>query len=146
MAADNGVVTLNILTSGIRPGGHMNIQSLGAAPVATTWSGQVPANGTASTGPLPATKASAPVANVQAPPQQPTLDQVTQAVSRLQEALAPLSQELQLSVDKDSGDTVIKIIDTASKKIVRQFPSEEILNLAKSLGNYQQGLLVEHKV
>lgn len=124
----------------------MSIQSVGAAPAATTSPGQAPPAATAYAMPLPATHASGPVANVQDPPQQPTQEQVTQAVNRLQKALAPLAQELQLSVDKDSGDTVIKIIDVASKKVVRQFPSEEVLALAKSLGDYQRGLLVEQKV
>jgi flagellar protein FlaG len=48
-------------------------------------------------------------------------------------------------VDKDSGKTVAELVDSAGE-ILRQMPTEEALELAKSLEKLQQGLIVNLKV
>jgi len=54
-------------------------------------------------------------------------------VSDLNELVRDLHRELQFSVDKDSGDTVIKVIDKETEEVVRQIPSEELMHLRKRL-------------
>jgi flagellar protein FlaG len=63
----------------------------------------------------------------------PTLDQVTQAVSQLNKAPQTQSQGLEFSIDQDSKRTVVKVIDQSTKEVLRQFPTEEALQMAKSL-------------
>lgn len=63
----------------------------------------------------------------------PTLDQVTQAVTQLNKAPQTQSQGLEFSIDQDSKRTVVKVIDQSTKEVLRQFPTEEALEMAKSL-------------
>lgn len=65
-------------------------------------------------------------------------------MNEVQKAVAPLAQELQFSIDKGSGKTVVKVMDTGTHKVVRQIPSEEILAMAQQLDKLQ-GLLVKDK-
>lgn len=78
------------------------------------------------------------------PAKEPTQAQVTQAMNEVQKAVAPVAQELQFSIDKGSGKTVVKVMDTGTHKVVRQIPSEEILAMAQQLDKLQ-GLLVKDK-
>ena len=52
---------------------------------------------------------------------------------------------LSFSVDEDTGDTVIKIVDNRTGDVIRQLPPDEILSLKKRMGEVQ-GLLLDKKV
>jgi flagellar protein FlaG len=47
--------------------------------------------------------------------------------------MPPSAQSLQFSIDEDSKDIVVKVIDQSTKEVVRQIPTEEALEIAKSL-------------
>ena len=72
----------------------------------------------------------------------PTRDQVQQAVDQVQQIVRPLAQSLQFSIDEDSHNTVVKIVDTETNKVIRQIPSEEMLQMAKALDKFT-GLLMK---
>lgn len=74
----------------------------------------------------------------------PDLKQVNQAVSDINKTIQALSQDLQFSVDKDTNRVVVKIIDQQTNKVLRQIPSEEALEISKSLGKLQ-GLLIRQE-
>ena len=42
------------------------------------------------------------------------------------------------SFDKDTDNTIVKVTDLNTEKLVRQIPSEEFLELSKRLNEYQQ--------
>ncbi len=65
---------------------------------------------------------------------------VEEIVDDLNEFAQQVERQLQFSVDKDSGKTVIKVIDSMTEEIVRQIPADEILTLQRRLGDVQ-GLL-----
>jgi len=69
---------------------------------------------------------------------------VQQAVSRLNDYVQSLRRDIQFSVDKSSGDTVIRVVDSNSGETIRQMPSEEMLAIAHNLEN-AQGLFVNTK-
>lgn len=75
----------------------------------------------------------------------PTLDQVSQAVSQLNQSPQARAQGLEFSIDNDSKRTVVKVIDQTTKEVLRQIPSPEALEIAKSLGNagHGSGLLIK---
>jgi flagellar protein FlaG len=54
-------------------------------------------------------------------------------VSNLNQLVRELHRELRFSVDKESGDTVIKVIDSETDEVVRQIPSEELMALRRRL-------------
>ena len=58
---------------------------------------------------------------------------VEQAVSQVNEFVQNLNRDLQFTVDEDSGRTVIKVLDTETKQVIRQIPPEELLRIANYL-------------
>ncbi len=54
------------------------------------------------------------------------------------------SSSLQFSLDQDSGRTVVKMVDTETEEVLRQFPSEEMLAISKSIDR-MQGLLINRE-
>jgi flagellar protein FlaG len=60
-------------------------------------------------------------------------EKVTQAVSKLNDFVQNTQRNLQFSVDQKSGAMVVKVIDAATEKVIRQMPTEETLRLARSL-------------
>jgi flagellar protein FlaG len=71
-------------------------------------------------------------------------EQLNQAVKAVNDFVKLSNNSLQFSVDKDSGKTVVKVIDIATKEVIKQFPSEEMLAIAKALDGIK-GLLVHQK-
>ncbi|MBB3117734.1 flagellar protein FlaG [Pseudoduganella violacea] len=77
----------------------------------------------------------------EAPPSQKELES---AVAELNKSVQASAQSLEFSIDTDSKRTVVKIIDQSTKEILRQIPSKEALQLAKSLGS-TKGLLIQQE-
>ena len=75
-------------------------------------------------------------------------EDVSAAVKKMNDAMLGSSQSLQFSIDEDSKDIVVKVIDQSTKEVVRQIPSKEALQIAKSLDKsidkMQHGLLIDH--
>lgn len=60
-------------------------------------------------------------------------EQVEQAVKDIRKVVNSVASDLQFSVDKDSGRTVVKIVDSKTKEVIRQIPGEEVLALRRAL-------------
>jgi flagellar protein FlaG len=66
-----------------------------------------------------------------APAQRTTsVEQVQAAVSAVAEFVSDYARELQFRVDDASGKTVITVRNATTDEVVRQIPSEEVLELA----------------
>ena len=74
----------------------------------------------------------------------PEPGQVREAVQSVNEALKTLSKQIEFSMDQDTGTTVVKVVDQETHEVLRQIPSEEMLNIAKSL-DHLVGMLVRDK-
>ena len=71
-------------------------------------------------------------------------EQLRQAVKRLNHTVQSVVSQLEFSIDTDTQRTVVKVVDIRTKQVLRQFPSEEILHLAKALDQFT-GLLVRDR-
>ncbi|HEX9172801.1 MAG TPA: flagellar protein FlaG [Telluria sp.] len=92
-----------------------------------------------------ATRAPAPIAlKPEAPEQDQDRLDPDQAVAKLNEFTSMVAQGLQFSIDEDSGRTLVKVIDTSTQEVLRQFPTKEALSLARAIGK-MQGLLIQDK-
>lgn len=60
-------------------------------------------------------------------------EQLTQALGSLSGYVQNLQRNLEFSIDKDSGRTVVRIIDPHTKEVIRQIPDAVALALAKRL-------------
>lgn len=73
------------------------------------------------------------------------LESVKKAAEQINNLMQQFNRDLNFSVDDDTGLRVVKLIDTKTEEVIRQFPSEELLAIAKALDKLQ-GLLVRDKV
>ena len=77
--------------------------------------------------------------------QQPSMNEIQQAVGTLNKFVASITPAIEFSTDEDSGKTIVKVIDNETQTVLRQIPSTEALEISKSLDRLQ-GLLVRHSV
>lgn len=71
-------------------------------------------------------------------------EQIRQAVEKIQDAVDNVAHDLHFSIDKDTGKTIIKVMDTHTKEVIRQMPTDEAINIARTLDKVQ-GLLFNDK-
>ena len=58
---------------------------------------------------------------------------VDKAVVQVNDYLQTQNRTLEFSVDKSTGQTIIKVIDQANGKVLRQIPPEYVVHLAQTL-------------
>jgi flagellar protein FlaG len=57
----------------------------------------------------------------------------SQAVVDLNDYVQRVGRDLHFSLDKESGKTIIKVLNSETKELVRQIPADEVLALAEIL-------------
>ena len=78
-------------------------------------------------------------------PQQPSAAELKNAVETLNKAMQQSNQNLEFSVDTDTKKVVVRMVDTSTGQLIRQFPSEETLAISRGIEQFQQGLLLKQK-
>lgn len=74
-----------------------------------------------------------------------TNDDIKSAVSKVSSFLEQqAATDLSFSVDDETNIRVIKVVDRSTKEVIRQIPSEEMLQMAQALDKLQ-GLLLKQK-
>jgi flagellar protein FlaG len=84
---------------------------------------------------------------------QPVPSQAAPDRAQVEEAVAKVKQKIQVasnnsldfSIDDATGKMVVRITDKASGELIRQIPSQEMLDIARSIDRLQ-GILVKQKV
>ena len=74
----------------------------------------------------------------------PSPSQLQDALKEINKALREQSQGIEFTVDKDSHQTIVKVVDQQTKEVIRQMPSKEAVEIAKALDR-MQGLLLKQK-
>ena len=74
----------------------------------------------------------------------PSAGELQKALEEVEKAVAPMAQSLQFSLDKDSGKTVVKVMDTDTNEVIRQIPTEEVLAISKAVDKLK-GLLIKQQ-
>ena len=55
------------------------------------------------------------------------------AVAQINEHMQNMERTLQFTIDEDSGKDVVTVLDKKTEEIIRQFPSEEVLVIARQI-------------
>lgn len=76
---------------------------------------------------------------------QESLEELQDKVTQLNEHMQTLNRNLQFRVDEQSGDTVVKVVDAETEELVRQIPSQELLDIRNAIEKYK-GIILEAKV
>lgn len=74
--------------------------------------------------------------------------EVRETVQNLNDFVQRQDRALQFEIDDVTGDTVIKVMDSATDEVIRQIPSEELLALARRMMQMHEdkGNLFQDKV
>ena len=82
---------------------------------------------------------------------QPETDRATksekmeQTASRLNEIAQTIKRDLRFSVDDNSGDVVIKVVDRETDEVIRQIPEEHVLAIRENIESLK-GILFSAKI
>lgn len=92
----------------------------------------------------------APVRAVAETPAQPAPAQASavelkHAVAAINKALQQTNLNLEFSVDTGTDRTVVRMVDTSTGELIRQFPSEATLAISRGIDQFQQGMLLKQK-
>ena len=119
----------------------MDVQTINTATLAAKPSAQTPTRSVSATELAANSSVSEqkPVAQLTISP-----EQLQTAVDAANEFVKPINSAVEFSVDKDSGQMVVKVMDISTKEVIRQIPSEEMLAISKALDQIQ-GLLIRQK-
>jgi flagellar protein FlaG len=72
-------------------------------------------------------------------------EQIREAAEKIQNSVDNLAQKnLRFSIDEDTGKTIIKVVDAHTDELIKQIPSEEAVEIARTLDKVQ-GLLLNDK-
>lgn len=94
--------------------------------------------------PTQAKRTDPPAKPASEPAPRPDREQVQEVARQLQRVAEPVAQNLQFTVDGETGKTVIRVVDGATKEVIRQIPNEEVLAIARAMDRLQ-GLLLKGK-
>ncbi len=87
---------------------------------------------------------SAPPVAAAAAGAQPTQAEVEKAVATANNALKQADSDREFAVDTSTGKTIVRIVDSSTRQVIRQFPSEETLAITRTIDHFQ-GLLLKEK-
>lgn len=122
----------------------MNLQSIGTTDVAGSsqrpFVAHTPAPGTPTTS--SATGQDSKGTGTSRP--KPGKEELLAITKTVNDFVKPLNSTLQFNIDDSTGLTVVKVIDTDTKEVIKQIPSEDMLALAKALDQIK-GLLVKQQ-
>jgi len=69
-------------------------------------------------------------------------DTLKKTVDQLNAVMKQHSNSIEFSIDEESGKTVVKVMDTESNTVLKQYPSRELLAIAKQIDQFQ-GMFVK---
>lgn len=78
-------------------------------------------------------------------PPQASVAELKVAVAAINQAMQQSNQNLEFSVDTDTQKTVVKMVDTSTGELIRQFPTEATLAISRGIDQFQRGLLLTQK-
>ncbi len=83
--------------------------------------------------PAATTEPAAAAVSQRLPAPQPDPQALRAATESVNRYLQSVNQSLRFERDSATGKTIVRIVDTASGDLIRQIPSEEVLEIARSL-------------
>jgi len=71
-------------------------------------------------------------------------EQLEAAVQSVRAYIEPIHSGLEFSINNETEQVVIKVIDNTTKEVIRQIPSEEMIAMAKALDRIK-GLFIKQR-
>lgn len=77
--------------------------------------------------------------------QQPATEQLKNVVDNVNRALKQTNKNLEFSIDESTEKHVFKLKDSETGDVIRQYPTEDMLAISRSIDQIQQGLLLKQE-
>ena len=77
--------------------------------------------------------------------QQPAAEQLKNVVDNINKSLKQANRNLEFSVDEGTEKPVFKLKDLETGDLIRQYPTEDMLAISRSIDQIQQGLLLKQE-
>jgi flagellar protein FlaG len=103
-----------------------------------------PGTGTSTAAPAASAAPARPAKATASTPADATVEELKKAVNAVNKSLDSRSQAIEFSIDDTDKRPIIKVVDQQTKEVIRQIPTEEMLDIARALDK-AQGLLINHK-
>ena len=71
--------------------------------------------------------------------------QMQETLDHINAALLNSNINIQFNVGSNGQKAVLKLIDTQTGEVIRQFPTDAALSISRSIEQFQQGLLLNQK-
>jgi flagellar protein FlaG len=71
-------------------------------------------------------------------------EELNSALEKVEKFVSATTSDINFSIDEESGSTVVKIVDRSTQEVIRQIPSEEMLEISRALDRLQ-GLFLKNK-
>jgi flagellar protein FlaG len=66
------------------------------------------------------------------------------ALERVKEKISTAGADLRFETDKETGRTIVQVVDAQTNEVIRQIPSDEMLAIARNI-DHMKGLLLKQK-
>lgn len=64
---------------------------------------------------------------------EPSEESLSNAITQMNEFIQSTQRDLRFNIDRETGETVVKVIDRQTEEVIRQIPDELFLKLARHL-------------
>lgn len=75
----------------------------------------------------------------------PSIAELESAVRELNQSMKANNSNLAFTIDPDTNETIVRVMDSKTGETIKQFPSKEAIAIAKAIGDIQQGLLLKQQ-
>ena len=75
------------------------------------------------------------------PQAQDATESLQSAVAEINDHMQNLERSLQFTIDDGSGKEVVTVLDKNTKEVIRQFPSEEVLVIARQIAEQKEDVV-----
>lgn len=77
--------------------------------------------------------------------QEPSPEQLKSVLDNINRTLRQSNRNLEFSIDETTKQNLVKVVDTETGDVIRQFPSKEAIAISRAIEQFQQGLLVKQE-
>lgn len=82
---------------------------------------------------------------IQSAAKPPSPEELKKAVEVINQVMRQSNNSLEFSVDNETKLPVVKMVDSTTGELIRQYPSEETLAISRDIAQFQQGQLLKQK-
>lgn len=77
--------------------------------------------------------------------QQPSAEQLKSAVDNANQILKKSGNNIEFTIDTDTKKTVVKLVESGTGELIRQYPTKEMLAIAHAIDQLQHGAFLKQK-